>query len=253
MMFFRDEGEGEPVLLVHGLGASGRVFDPVFASRRGDRRLIAIDLPRTGRSKRWSASEPKFLAEALARWLTERSIAKAHVFGHSFGGLVALSFATRFPDRVLSLTVASVPALGLPPEFRLLLDNPVADLSMGFFGALPAVRPLLRAYLRFIWGEPATIAPQHLEIYEEALRAEGFAQGMLEALRAVGHYRLDAPTLLATPFPKQVLWGEKDPLVPAMQGERLARAIGAQLTVLTNVGHCVPEERPDAVHDALYR
>lgn len=253
MMFFRDEGQGEPVVLVHGLGASGRVFDPVFASRREHRRLIAIDLPRSGRSKRWSASEPKAVAEELARWLTERGLDRFHLFGHSFGGLVALTLATRWPQRVASLTVASAPALGLPAEFRLMLDNPLADLSMNFFGRLPAFRPMLRTYLQFIWGEPRTIATHHLEIYEEALRAEGFAEGMLEALRSVGRFRLDAPALLAATFPKHVLWGERDPLVPVMQGERLAHAIGADFTVLPDVGHCVPEERPNAVHDALYR
>jgi pimeloyl-ACP methyl ester carboxylesterase len=253
MMFVRDEGQGEPVLLVHGLGATGRVFDPLFARRRPDRRLIAIDLPRTGRSQRFADSNPSALADHLVRWLDERKLSRFHVFGHSFGGLVALLLGSRFGSRVLSLTVASAPALGLPPDFQGLLANPLADLTMSLFGRAPVYRPLLRAYLRIIWGEPKNLATHHVEIYEEALRAEGFGEGMLEALRAVGRFRLDAPPLLAATFPKHVLWGEKDLLVPVVQGERLALAIGADFTVLRDVGHCVPEERPDAIDAALHR
>ena len=47
------------------------------------------------------------------------------------------------------------------------------------------------------------------------------------------------------PLEKRLLWGEHDPLVPAWEGEKLARAIGAELKVFDDVGHAVPEERPD--------
>ena len=48
-----------------------------------------------------------------------------------------------------------------------------------------------------------------------------------------------------------MLWGEKARLVSVVQGEQLATSIGAKLTVLPDVGHCVPEEAPDALNDFL--
>ncbi len=251
MMFCRDEGEGEAVLLVHGLGASSRVFDPAFSSRRAGRRLIAIDLPRTARSRHWAPSEPAVIGDELVRVLGERGVSQFRLFGHSFGGLVALAIATRHAERVLELTVASAPALGLPGQLKLMLDNPFADLTVRVFGTLPLWRPVLKTYMQFIWGEPRALAGHHLAIYEDALNAEGFNEGVLEALRAIARFRLDPLAFSSARFPRHVLWGDKDPLVPVIQGEHLAAAIGADFRVFQNVGHCLPEERPEAVEEAV--
>lgn len=248
-LFFRDEGEGEPVLLVHGLGAQSRVFEPLFA-RRGRQRLIAVDLPRTARSGKWASSTPEKVASALLPFLETRGVKKFSLFGHSFGGLVALELTTRVPQRVTALTIASAPAVGLPSELKLILSNPLADMTMRWMGSVPTWRPVLKAYLQLIWGDKKP-SDEMLAIYEEAAQSKGFYDGMLEALRAVGAFKLEHHVLRELKIPRRVVWGEKDRLVPVMQGEQVARAIGAELEVLDGVGHCVPEESPDAVLDRI--
>ncbi len=248
----RDEGAGAPLVLLHGLGASSRVFDFLF-ERRGHRRLLAVDLPRTGRSGHWAPSTPAGIAEALALHLSRVGVDRFELFGHSFGGLVALELAATQGDRISRLTVASTPALGVPPELRLLLGNPMLDLTLGWAGRLPVWRPALKSYLQLIWGESSQVAAHHLELYEEALRAPGFSEGMLEALRSVCTFRAPLEAVAKATFEKQVLWGEQDRLVSVVQGEQLARAIGAELSVLSAIGHCVPEEHPDAVAASLLR
>jgi pimeloyl-ACP methyl ester carboxylesterase len=252
-MFVRDEGPAAArvSVLVHGLGASSRVFDAVFAQRRPDERLIALDLPRTGRSKQYARSEPQAVSGALLAELTRRRVERFSLFGHSFGGLVALSVALTAPHRLDRLVVASAPALGLPPEVAGLLDNPLADWSMSVFGRFPVFRPALQAYLDLIRGPRARMTPAQLTVFEEALGAEGFAEGMLEAMRSVSRFRLETEPLRTAPFSRVVLWGEKDPLVSVIQGERLSRAIDATLTVVHDVGHCLPDEAPEAVLTAL--
>jgi pimeloyl-ACP methyl ester carboxylesterase len=250
-MFVRDEGQGAVRVLVHGLGASSRVFDAVFAQRRKDERLIAVDLPRTGRSTQFARSEPVAIAGALLAELTRRQVDRFALFGHSFGGLVAVTMALSAGARLERLVVASAPALGLPKEVAALLDHPLADWSMNVFGRFPVFRPGLQAYLDLIRGPRTRMTPEQLTVYEEALGADGFAEGMLEAMRAVSRFHVDLTPLRSAPFPRVVLWGEKDPLVSVIQGERLARAIDASFTVVHDVGHCVPDEAPDAVIAAL--
>lgn len=70
-------------------------------------------------------------------------------------------------------------------------------------------------------------------------------------MRAIARFRLDPLAFSAARYPRHVLWGEKDPLVPVIQGEHLAAAIGADFRVFQNVGHCLPEERPEAVEGAV--
>ena len=105
-------------------------------------------------------------------------------------------------------------------------------------------RPALSAYLKLIWGS-ATPSPELLELYKEVLRTPGFTEGFLEAARGIADFRLPVESLKVLPIMKRALWGENDPLVPPWQGEKLALAIGAELKVFDDVGHAVPEERPD--------
>lgn len=248
---FRDEGQGEPIVLIHGLGASHRVFDGVVTEGGERHRFLAIDLPRSGRSRNWADNTPEAIADALEPFLVSRGLTHFRLFGHSFGGLVALSYASKYPQRISSLTVASAPALGLPPDVRLFLDSPMAPLSTMWMTAAPLWRPMMKNYLRWLWGKPSAFKNETVEHYLESLKAEGFLPGVLDSLRAVGKYRLPKSALDAASFPKRVVWGEKDPLVPVIQGEQLATALGAQLRVLPDIGHCVPEEHPQAVLEAI--
>ncbi|MFT3708488.1 MAG: alpha/beta hydrolase [Archangium sp.] len=245
-MHVRDEGEERPLVLLHGLGASSRVFDHLFdSSVRSKRRLISVDLPNTARSGNWAKSTPDDIARELLKWLDAKRVSAFEVFGHSFGGLIALQLGVLAPQRVMGLTVASSPAMGLPTEFKMLLSNPMADMAMGWFGRMPVFKPMLHSYLAMIWGDPGKITSEHLDWYQEALSAPNFSESMLEALRAVGNFMLPHVELRATSFPKRVIWGEKDRLVPPFHGEQLANSIGAgRLEVLNDIGHCVPEEAP---------
>lgn len=248
---FRDHGQGEPIVLIHGLGASHRVFDGVIDQGGERHRFLAIDLPRSGRSRNWAENTPEAIADALEPFLVNRGLTHFRLFGHSFGGLVALSYAAKFPHRVSALTVASAPALGLPAEARLFLESPLAPMSTMWMSLAPMWRPMVKNYLRWLWGRPGSLTDENVEHYLESLKAEGFVSGMLDSLRAVGRFKLPQQALASAAFPRRVVWGERDPLVPVIQGEQLATALGADFRVLTDVGHCVPEEHPEGVLESI--
>jgi len=244
--FTRDEGQGPPVLFVHGLMASQRVFDAVIAQVKGSRRCLAVDLPCSGKSGPWAPMEPRALASAVARWLDAAGVGECTLVGHSFGGLVALELIRAAPGRFSKALLMSTPGMGLSPALRTVLDAPALSAGAALVERLPVVPRLVQAYLdQFLAGASGTLTAAQLEGYLETLRQPGAWRAMLEATQAVGRYQLEPHALAGARV--DVLWGEKDRLVPLVDGERLAVALGSGFEVLPRLGHLLPEEAPEAV------
>jgi len=105
-MQVHEAGTGESVLLLHGLGVSGRYFVPLARVLAGRRHVIVPDLPGWGRSDR----PPRPLgvggaADVLARFLDASGFAALPLVANSFGCQVALMLAERRPDLVGPLTL----------------------------------------------------------------------------------------------------------------------------------------------------
>ena len=239
------------MLLLHGLMASNRVFDEVIDQGRNEFRFLSVDLPHSGQSRGWAAMKPEQIAQKLKVWLEARGVRRTTVFGHSFGGLVAIELASQFPGLVDRLVVASTPALGLAPEAKRFLNLPGAEDGASMIGKLPLWRPLVRGYVGWLFGDPKKLSDRHVEGYFQSLQNPGAWPGMLEASRAVADYRLRTESILASKIPIEVVWGERDRLVPLIDGERLATALDAGFSVLPGIGHCVPEEHPESVLAAI--
>lgn len=239
------------MVLIHGLMASTRVFDAVVELGRKEFRFLSFDLPHSGQSRGWAKMNPAAIAARLEPWLASKGIKQAVVFGHSFGGLVGLELALQFPSLVERLVVASAPALGLNPQARQLLQLPGAEEGAALIGRLPLWKPLVRGYVQWLFGDPSLLTDRHVEGYFQSLQNPGSWAGMLEASRAVALYQLQSAAIAASKIPIEVLWGERDRLVSLIDGERLAVALDAGFTVLHGVGHCVPEENPEAVLGAI--
>ena len=119
---FARSGTGAPLVLLHGLGASRRSFDPVLPALVSRFDVIAVDLPGFGDSAPLPGPgevPPAVLAQHVADLLDELGVSTPHVVGNSLGGWVALELASRRP--VASLTLLS-PA-GLWPRNTPLYDR----------------------------------------------------------------------------------------------------------------------------------
>ena len=89
-------GSGEPLVLIHPLGAELVVWEPVMARLARDRDVIAVDLPGFGHSpglRNGDAPTPQVLASTVASLLDDLGVARAHVAGNSLGGWIALELA----------------------------------------------------------------------------------------------------------------------------------------------------------------
>ncbi|MCH8062245.1 MAG: alpha/beta fold hydrolase, partial [Chloroflexi bacterium] len=106
-------GEGRPVMLIHGLGASVVTWRDNIAALSQSHRVYAIDLPGHGDSAKPDIGyEPDAIVECIGKLVDELGIERPAIIGNSVGGALAMMFAFRFPDLVSGLVLVGSAGLG---------------------------------------------------------------------------------------------------------------------------------------------
>src|SRR5262245_29699291 len=124
------EGEGEPVLMIHGLGGTSNVFTPLLPAF-ARHRTIRFDLPGSGRSHRVEGplSLQLFVERAL-RVMQKVQVERVHVVAHSMGTIVAAHLAAAEPAKVASLALFG-PLLAPPEPARVAIRGRAAEARKG--------------------------------------------------------------------------------------------------------------------------
>ena len=236
---WREQGRGEPVLFLHGLGGSRTSWAPQLDGLGDVFRCIAWDMPGYGASVPVRPLTFATVADAVARLLDAAGVERAHLVGESFGGMHALHTALRHSDRVGRLVLANTSgAFGLdgtdPDAWR---TARLAPLDAGLTPADIASDVL------------TAIAGPGLSADLLAMRVEGFARIPPAGLRAAveclpGHDVLERLGEIAAPA--LVVAGELDAETPVAYSRALAGGLpGAELVVLDGVGHLAVSEVPE--------
>jgi pimeloyl-ACP methyl ester carboxylesterase len=251
-----DSGAGEPLALLHGVGASRAIWRRATPLLAGRHRVLAPDLPGLGESPpARKGFELDDVADALAQGLAERTGgAPFDLVGNSLGGAVAIVLARRRPDLVRRLVLAA-PA-GLAPRRQALARVGGIVGARLVAGRRLAGKPLARstaARRALLWGTVAE--PQRLAVAD--------ARAMFAA--SAGSHRL-GPAIAAAiaadlrgalrevRAPVGAIWGERDGIVPiAGLDTLLATLPGIPVERLAGVAHVPQIECPDAFAAALDR
>lgn len=250
-MHYVEVGEGEPLLLVHGLGASTFSFRYVIPELAPRFRVVAVDLKGSGYSARPATSDYSLTAQAdlLRRFMDRLQIERAAVVGHSMGGAVAMRLALRYPERVSRLVL--VDSAG---DHELERGRTLARVVRPFF-AIGVVFTLQRRWFRRLSRrsavhDPAQVTPEALEGYFRPTRIKGHARAL--ASFTVDRARDEPLALERIAQPTLVMWGEHDRWLPPRRGDELARRIpNARLLIIRGAGHLPLEEQPDVCNLAL--
>jgi pyruvate dehydrogenase E2 component (dihydrolipoamide acetyltransferase) len=238
------EGEGPPLVLVHGFGAdlNNWMFNQLALAE--DRTVIAVDLPGHGGStKEVGAGDVAAMTTALEAFLDALGIDTAHLTGHSLGAAVALDLALARPERVASLTLIACAALG--PEINMTFID-------GFIGA--GRRKQLKPVLELLVDDPALIGREMIDDVLKYKRLDG-AQAALQRIAAAcfpgGAQALDlADGLARLTVPAQVIWGREDQIIPAGHAAGLPAAIPVHL--IAAAGHMVHMEKAAEVNALIH-
>ena len=204
-------GRGEPLVLIHPLGAELVVWEPVMERLARDRDVIAVDLPGFGRSpalRNGDEPTPQVLAGAVAELLDDLDVPRAHMAGNSLGGWVALELAKA--GRALS--VAGVCTAGL--WSRPLGPRPGRDSRRAGRALLPLLPAVLhsaagrRLVLRGSVAHPERVPPEAAaRLVRSYVTSTGFDSANVAMRAAVfsGYEDIRVPVTLA--------WGDLDRLV----------------------------------------
>ncbi|MFF6981366.1 alpha/beta fold hydrolase [Streptomyces sp. NPDC008343] len=241
------DGNGEPVVLLHGLGGDAAFWEAEQRALADRFRVLAIDLRGSGRTPT-SADGVTIgdLADDVAAVLAELNSGPAHIVGFSLGGLVAQEFAVRHPGATARLVLAATYAV-MNPQARLFLDA-VLDVYAG--GATPGqMFDLICPWLFSVdfLADPASGVYLQYPEDDPDEQSLGDWRGLYLAQRAfdgIGRLTtITAPTL--------VLAGSEDRLAPVRDAETLARAIPGACTRILPGGHLFNIEAHEAFIRAL--
>jgi pimeloyl-ACP methyl ester carboxylesterase len=249
-------GSGPPLLLLHGVGNSAQTWAGVLDRLAASHTVIAPDLLGHG-----SSDKPRGdysiagYANGMRDLLSVLDVEQVTVVGHSLGGGIALQFAYQFPELVQRLVL--VGSGGLGPDLSAGLRLATLPGAEAVLTALAAVSGGLRTGLRVVEGAGAALGWTRMSDVAEAadailaLRDVEARRAFLRTLRGVVDSHGQAVTALdrlylANSVPMLVVWGSRDPIVPAAHAETVRSLVPtAQVEVFEGAGHWPHLDDPD--------
>jgi 3-oxoadipate enol-lactonase len=236
-----DEGEGDPVVCVHGLGGSSNTWTPMMPSL-ARYRVLRIDLPGSGMSQRTegSLSIDRFVS-AAAQACERLGVRQAHWLGHSLGTIVCQHLAVQHPGLVRSLALFGPLLAPADPARQGLRDRAQRARSAGVEGMHTIAQQMVQAALSSHTRQHQPLVCAYVR--DGLMRCDGAAYGRTcEALaeaQPAAVDRIHAPVLLVT--------GDEDGVAPPQAvralADRLHAAASVRTEVLPRCGHWTPLER----------
>jgi pimeloyl-ACP methyl ester carboxylesterase len=239
---YLEGGSGEPLVLVHGIGADKDNFAQIAPFLRGIGRIIAIDLPGFGDSGKPMDADYSIETQAdrLAQFLDALGLPRAHLGGSSMGGAIVLAFAFRHPERAQSLWLLAPAGVGGAAEsemfrryrergeFPLFAETPeqFAGVMQICFTKVPFVPYSVRRELALT---ATRNYPLHTRIFRDLLGGPVAIEEIVAGLAT----------------PALIVWGDRDRVLDVSGAEILHGALPrSRLTIMPGIGHLPAIEAP---------
>jgi len=256
---YLDEGQGEVILLLHGMAGSSQTWRSVIGPLARKYRVVAPDLLGHGNSAK---PRSDYSLGAFAVWLRdlldELGVARATIVGQSLGGGVAMQFTYQHPDYCQRLILISSGGLGPDVGLTLrLLSAPGAELILPIIA--PSVVLTAGNRLRSWFSQAGIESPRGAEMWSaySSLADAPTRHAFLRTLRSVVDYRGQAVSALnrlnvKADMPTMAIWGDRDAIIPVEHAYAAQKARpDTRLEVLHGVGHFPQVERPTVVVDLI--
>jgi pimeloyl-ACP methyl ester carboxylesterase len=247
-LYVEEAGQGPPLVLVHGLGFSGQMFEDQLPAFRGAYRTITIDLRGHGRSELTRTGyDMDNLAVDVAAVIEALGAAPCHFVGWSIGGFIGLRLAARRPELLRSLVIIGAADISRP------------DLDLGFkivpwFARLLGTHALAGEYLKTMFTPELLADPARAEDVRRIRRrfVANRRLGIARMAEGVIAQRLLGDELATIRVPTLAIIGARDRLVPRPVVQRtIDRIAGGKVIEIPGSAHACNIETPAAVNAAI--
>lgn len=265
-MHYLEEGNGPPMLLLHGFPDHAAAWRPLADRLAPTFRLIAPDLRgygRTSRPRSVADYQLDCLVGDVVALLDALELPSAYICGHDWGGVLAFSVAERHPARVAGLIVLNAaPPTALQSLIWHDAEQRLASQYIRFLRSAEAddvfneanVDTLIDRFLS-VPLQSGQVDDADIEAYRDAWTRPGVWQAMLAWYRAapfdVPAVDASAPSRACTrasliDTPALILWGDRDTIfVPAMADAAVEECRDARLERLADAGHVPHRDEPE--------
>jgi len=245
LIHYRVEGEGRPLLLLHGAFSSLHTFDNWADILSDDFLIIRLDLPGFGLSGSMNGHDYSIKAflDFLVKFLDQLGIDKCDIAGSSLGGWLAWEMALRKPDRVNKLVLIS--SAGFMEEHSVPLPFKVARTPvLGKVIKYAIKKSVLRKFLNQVFVDQKKVTDELVDRYYDLFSRDGNPEAFLSL--ANGRYKSRTNKLKNIKAPTLIMWGEDDSWLPIENGYWFKVCIpDSELIIYEGVGHIPMEEVPE--------
>src|SRR6267142_2851472 len=245
-------GAGNPVLCIHGFGASLFSWRNFVGPLSRNYQLILIDLKGCGESPKPPGSRysPQDHADLIYKFILDHDLKNLTLVGNSFGGSLSLLLSIRLienePGRLRALVLID------PGAYKQYTPGYVKLIGLPLIGAaavyLTPAKCMAKSILKLAYYDPKKITAEQIAAYASPLAAPGGKHALLETGKRmippnidelVARYKdINVPTL--------IIWGRQDKIISPEAGTLLAQAIpDSSLHWIDQCGHVPQEERPE--------
>jgi len=253
-IFVREEGEGEPVLLLHGVPSSSFLFRKMLPELAGHGlRAVSFDFPGVGLSDKPKGIDYDW--HALAKWVGRvvdaLELQPVHLVLHDIAGPIGSEWAIQNPVKVRSITVTNtlMDVAHFAPPFPMWTFRVPVMRHLAFSTMNTSV--MLKLFRHSGVKNPEAVDESVIDSYIYLLKNNGGHHSFLEIMQGFDlsekHRDYLRDGLLAIDKPMQLVWGEQEIAIPKAQLHYIKQVFPLRAEHMVDARHFLQEEQPAVI------
>jgi esterase len=248
-LHYRVQGDGRPLMILHGLLGSLDNWQSMAKRLAALRRVYSLDLRNHGHSPHSSAMSYDVMAEDVIEFLCEHDLREPAVLGHSMGGKVAIQLAAEHSEKIDKLLIVDIAPKAYPPAHRALLTA-MGQLDLRSYSSFAEIDSALSSAI----ADPAVRQFLLKNLTRERSGEFRWRIGLNEIRRS--YDALTEKIAITTPFPKPACFirGEQSDFIEDRDLPAIREAFPrAEVVTIPRAGHWVHIDAADAFYAAAVK